>query len=389
MGHTHVILDGIQDPRTGQALSAAWAQAGFDNVVDVAGQAARLARMKPHDHPSKIAGNAPPRAMTEQDMDQAAAIARSWGLEIRDRVGKTFHAANDLPALRRQLIYEYKCRTATALVFGLPAVTLHYLGPILAGGGTDAASMVFPWAIEMLLVGWACVAAGWPILWQGLLALVRLRPHGDLLTTGIVAVAWLGSAAGVLATALGRTPWFMNATESGVWQGGPAFHAAWWAVTLAVCQRWLAHRHAHRLAGRAQLMIHGFGRVAGLWLIGSVGVMLTAGWWLGLAVGLLLPSMASLGAINRHSPGWSAVLPVFGLTGVMLIGPRAMRVPITGVEIEIAVGFAWLMTAVLAWGWRAWPSPADTCPPPDSPQVTPSDSSPDSPAPARAEKSTG
>ncbi|MEE9212700.1 MAG: hypothetical protein V3U29_08610 [Phycisphaeraceae bacterium] len=332
MIRTHVILDGLQDPLVGRALSARWASAAFHNAVDVAGQCAWLAPKSDSD------------ALNETDMDRAAGIARAFGLELRDRVGNTFVADNDLATLRDKLVHEYKSRFATALVFGLPALALHYLGPLLAGHPTEPRGMFYPWLFELLLVGWACIAAGWPILWQGGLALVRLRVTGDLLTSVIVIAAFVPSAVGVVSMLGAAEPW-MSAD-------GPACHAAILAIIIAVLQRWMVHRAADRLSGRAMLMLRRFGRLVRGWILASVIVGLLAGWHWGLAVALLLPPMMSLGAINALTPGWSAVLPVMAFAGLFLLAPGALHILIDGVQIETAAVFALMMTLVFAWCWR-------------------------------------
>lgn len=368
MACTYVILDGLQDPGSGRALSTRWAQAGLANVVDVSGQCAWLWL---GDEENKSADNVIDNAsqgtdqgacLTESDMARAAAIARTFGLEIRDRVGQAFIADNDLAALRGRVTYEYKSRLATALVFGLPALALHYLGPLLAsGGGQNARAMLYPWLFELLLVAWAAVAAGWPILWQGVLSAVRFRMTGDLLTMLIVAAAFVPSAVGVLLMLAGYEPWFGapvggGAGGTGGAGGGPAFHAAMVAILLAIWQRWLAHRSADRLSGKVNLMLTGYGWLVGGWIVFSVMVAVVGGWRWGIAMGLLLPPMISLGAINLASGGWSMVLPVFAFAGFFLIGPGALGQSLAGIEIETAGGFGLIMSFVFALGWKRCPS---------------------------------
>lgn len=338
---THVILDGLQDPLDGQALSVLWTQAGFRNAVDVAGQAAWL----------EPAGDVAGAAMTTFQADRVVAIGRRYGLQIRDRTGNTFHPDNNLGALRQRIVHEYKSRFATALVFGLPAWALHHAGPILAGGvdpSRGTRPMLYPWLIELLLVGWVCLAAGWPILWQGVLSLVHLRATTDLLTGLIVAVAFVPSAVGVFSMVVVESPWFASSGPG----AGPAFHAAFVAVTLAVLQRWLSHRAAQRLRGRADLMLRRVGRLVCVWLVVWVSVSFLFGWRWGLTYGLLMPPSISLGAINALSPGWSIVLPVFAFAGLIVIGPDATGLSLEGMQIETAFGFGLIMTAAFAWGWR-------------------------------------
>jgi hypothetical protein len=345
MIRTHVILDGLQDPHLGRDLSVRWAAAGFDNAVDVAGQCAWLA--------ARDGGDG--AAIDETQIRHAAAIARAYGLEIRDRAGQSFEPENDLDALRGRMVYEYKSRLATALMFGLPALALHYLGPTLAGGRGGAVDMIYPWLFELLLVGWVCLAAGWPILWQAALAAVHLRATADLLTASIIAVAFTWSAIGVVSLLWATDPWFT--TEPGQ---GPMFYAADLAVILAVSQRWLAHRAAVRIRGRAMLMIPRFSRVVGLWLCASIVVTSTGGWESGLAVALIFPPMIGLGAINRMSPGVTMLLPVCAFALVLLIGPGAMSLPVEGVRVEIAAGFALTMTLVFATGWSRFTALTDS-----------------------------
>jgi len=342
MIRTHVILDGLQDPVAGRALSARWSEAGFDNAVDIAGQCAWLSLGV-----DIGAGGCVEDALTESDVDRAAAMGREFGVELRDRVGKTFQAKNELASLRGQMVYEYKSRFATAVVFGLPALGLHYMAPVLAGGGGEARWMAYPWLLELLLVGWSCLAAGWPILWQGMVALVHLRATGDLLVMLTIGVAFVPSAVGGLSLVVTGEPWFGAPLEG----GGPAFHAAVLALMLAVGGRWLVYRFADRLSGRANLMLAGFGRLIVAWLGVSAVVMVMVGWEWGLAFAMLMPSFISLGAINHWSPGWSVVLPVVAFGGLFLGGEGVVGLSLEGVQIEAAAGFGLMMTLVLAVGW--------------------------------------
>jgi hypothetical protein len=334
---THVILDGLHDTRHARELSARWSDAGFDNSVDAAAQSASLAR---HDGGE----------MSEADVDRAAAVARCYGVELRDRAGTTFVSANDAAALRQRLAYEFKSRFATALVFGLPALGLHYAGCWLTGGSDHPRDLLYPWLFELLLVGWACIAAGWPILWNGALAARHLRATADLLTTVIVLAALLPTAAGLV--------WLVTTGETwlSVSRGhGPLTHAALAAVAISTLQRWWYFAHADRVAGRATLMIPRPGRLVALWLMVSAAVTAWQGREPGLAFALVLPPLLALGAIHRQSPGWSMALPVVSFGVLLLIGPEALQLPVRGVMIEIAAGFGVLMSCVFAMGWRAWP----------------------------------
>lgn len=337
MTRTHVILDGLQDPGLGRKLSAAWVKAGFVNAVDVTGQCAWL-------EPDAKSGLS---ELKEEHIDGAAAIARGFGVELRDRVGSTYRPDNDLASLRKQMAYEYKSRFATALVFGLPAIALHYAAPVLSGGGDDPRAMVYPWIFELILVGWACLAAGWPILWQGALAAIHLRMTADLLTTLIVLASFLPSALGLFSMGLWERPRVIGAH-------GPLFFAAMFAILIATLQRWLAHRAAARLGGRVTLVPVGFDRLVALWIAASIVVMVVLGWRWGIAVAMVFPPLLGLGAVNRWSPGWSLALPVLAFAGLMLASERAIHIDVSPVAIEVAAGFGWMMSIVFALGWRTW-----------------------------------
>lgn len=315
---THVILDGLTDPRVARDLSAAWAAAGFDNQVDPAGQCATIA------------------VDDEAAMDRAAAIARTFGLEVRDRAGNTFAVDNDLTALRQRVTHEYKSRFATAIVFGLPALLLHYLSPVLVGADVTPRGMLYSWLIQLLLVGWLIIAAGWPMLWQAALSVRGLRASADVLTVAAALLAFLPSCVAWVGVVVSDEPWLSQAY----------FHAAVYVMLLATLQRWLSHRAAAGMSGRATLMILATGRLLGTWLIVIVAATLVGGWQWGIAMGLLMPPLVSLGAINPWSPGPSAALPVFAFAGALVFGGATM-------VVEIAAGFQLMMVLVFAFGWRA------------------------------------
>ena len=334
---TYVILDGLQEPQWGQALSRRWMDAGLPNSVDVAGQFAWITPSTQSKHQS----------LDEENATRAANIAQLFGLEIRDRIGKVFCADNNLNALQDHLCYEYKSRFATALVFGLPAIVLHYWGPFLAGGTGDWRSMIFPWMIEFLLVGWLGLAAGWPILWQGMLSLIHLRVTADLFTMTIFATGFLHSCFTAFAA-----PWISSPSFGQPPDSNPMFIVPNLAIMIAVLQRWLVYQSIRNLRGNTMRMIPKFSMLIIAWLIACIIITLTSGLQIGLAVGLLLPPMIGLGGVNHWSPGVTLLLPVIAYTIFFLLAPTSLHLDIEAVRAEIAILFALLMTCVLALGWR-------------------------------------
>jgi hypothetical protein len=354
MRKSAVVLDGLQDPTLARRLSAAWHAAGVANVLDPAGQAAWL-------WPAGVdaADASEPSGLDEDAMDRAACIARRFGLEMRDRVGARFDPDVELPTLRARIAWEYKSRLATAVVFGLPALALHYLGPVLAGGaGRDATGagggMALPWLIEGLLAGWVCMAAGWPVLWQGALSLRHGRLTADLLTAMLVGGCFIASAVGVLGMAAGVRPWFVDAHG----QGAPLFDVTVWAVLAACAQRWALHAHGQRLAGRGNLMLTGHRWLIGAWAVAAVlmaagGDVRAAAAWV-----LALPVVMSSGAVNRFSPGWLS-LPAVAVFAWLVSGVSVPLPPAAAaVRVEAAAMFSLAMTGVFAWCWRGFDRPA-------------------------------
>ncbi len=337
MRQTHVILDGLQSHADARGLSRAWAAAGLHNQIDLAGQSAALAN-----------GNEPDAELTETQVDEAAALARHFALELRDRVGSGFVAANDLPTLRAKVAYEYKCRLATGLVYGLPALALHYFGPWLAGGSDDPRSYVFPWLLELLLSGWVMIACGWPVLWQGLLGLRVRRLTFDTFALLLTLAAWLPSAAAVLALPLVNQPW-LSAPGQG---SSPQFHYVVMLMLLVSAQRWLSHREGARLAGKADLLPQRFHWIVPVWLLFAVGVGASRGWSAGLALGMVLPMTAGLAAINGLSPGWLSVMPVVAFACALLIDPRVLNLPANVPWVECAFGFGVVLTVAQWVSWR-------------------------------------
>ena len=338
----HFVLDGLQDPTLARALSRRWAESGFDNGLDLAGQSGWLALRRP----TQSTCGAEPAQLTEADVHRAASIARSFAVSWCDRTGRTFRADADLDDLRQHVTRDYRRRAALAVMFGLPAVVLHYTAPHLAGSHA-ARDLAVPWLFEMLLVGWSCFAAGWPILWHGALGLIHRRPCGDLLTVFVILVSYVPSAVAVMGLAFGVEPWFAaDAT------GTPLFHATALALLIAVTQRWTLHRHAARLAGRTAWTLHGFRHLVAAWLGAAALLGAALGWEWAASFAMLLPPALSLGAVNRWCPGWSTALPVFGFAAFLLLAPQALSLNVQNVHVEIAAGFGLIMTVTFVAGWK-------------------------------------
>ena len=407
MSRTYVILDGLTDPLLARRLSSAWASAGFDNAVDASGQRAWIAPKNKDE------------ILTEPEAERAAQVARAVGIEMRDRAGTKFKPDNDPLIMGRQIVYEYRSRFATALVYGLPALALHYLAPILAsGGGREPRDLVYPWLFELLLGGWVILAAGWPLLWQGLVSLIHLRMTSDLFFSLLVIAAYVPSALGMLSMPLVETPWLMTVKVGGV---GPMFHVTVIVTILATLQRWLAHAAAWDdfwgkqavvedeaatdfkpgalapdsagevktpipkpeesgakapglsslnvfklgIGGNAHMMLAGLNAMLWFWIVLCVVAFtlvtidpankiasLSHGWRWALALAMIMPPMVGLAGINRPSPGWSALLPIFAFAGFLMFGSGLTGRPVAPIAIEVAGGFALLMSLVMSWGWR-------------------------------------
>jgi len=334
-----VVLEGLQEPRWGMALSRQWADAGLPNRLDVAGQCAELYSCEEGQATPVSAGR-----LSESDLQRAAAMARGYGVVLHDRIGRGFMAGIELAQLREHVAGQTRQRFAAALMFGLPVLALHYAAPYLAGVGGPS-RMVFPWLFATALSGWVCVAAGWPLLWNGILALVRLRPAGDALSALLLITAFGVSLRPLVILAMADVAPLAPIKA-------PIFHAVVFVLWTALIQRWLVQRAASRLGGRSSWMLHGHRRIVTAWCLLAACVVFTFGWHRAVGFGMLLPPALSFGAINRRAAGWSATLPVGGFAFVYLFGPDALGMDVEGAEIEIAAGFAALMTIVFAMGWR-------------------------------------
>lgn len=392
MARTYVILDGLTDPVLARRLSAAWALAGFDNAVDASGQRAWIAPKNKDE------------SLTEDEAERAAQVARAVGIEMRDRAGSRFKAENDPLVLGRQIVYEYRSRFATAMVYGLPALAVHYLAPILAtGGGREPRDMVYPWLFELLLGGWVILAAGWPLLWQGLVSLIHLRMTSDLFFSMLILAAFVPSALGVLSMPLVETPWLTTVKSGGV---GTMFHVAILATMIAALQRWLSHSaawndlwgkqaevetdekklddtplispqpqapravdHANVFArgigGQAHLMLHGANAMLWFWTVICIGAAALVamdptsknagpgrGWMWALALAMLMPPVVGLAGLNKSAPRWSSVLPIFAFAVFLAFGGRMTGRSVEPVAIEVAAGFALMMSFTMSFGWR-------------------------------------
>jgi hypothetical protein len=283
-------------------------------------------------------------------LEQALAIARAFGLEPRDLVMEGRSEDHEPQALRDRVLTEYRRALGQGFAFGLPLLTLHALAPILASGDR-AAGMVYPWLIEAALGTWVLRVSAWGLIWQGALALLHLRMTADLFLLVVALAAWGGSMLGMATLVAGGEPWFADR--------GPLFHAAAAAAFLASLQRYLAHRWASRLRGRAQLLIPGCSAVLSAWLALVAGVALVRGLRDAVALALLLPPLCSLGCVNARTPGAAAMLPVPAFAALLFLGDGwlgSMGLSPEGSRLAAAIAFASLMTTAMGLGWRAWPS---------------------------------
>jgi hypothetical protein len=76
------------------------------------------------------------------------------------------------------------------------------------------------------------------------------------------------------------------------------------------------------------------------------------GWRWAMTLAMLMPPMIGLAGINRTTPGWSAVLPMFAFALFLLFGGGMTGRSVAPIGVEVAASFALLMSLTMAWGWR-------------------------------------
>ncbi len=301
------MLDGLGDPLVARDLTR--------HVHETLGVATRS---DPAGMWLEIESTAP---IDEALSDRVAEITRRFGLEPRDRTSSSFISSVTAEQLRQRMAYEWTSRWATGLVFLLPAVVLHYLTPTLAQG-----SRLIPGMIEATLVIWSLIAACWPIVWQGFLAIRSRRLTPDLFSTAGLAVS-LGAGLAMVVLARENT-----------------LHITSYFIIAATTQRLIIWRRAIRLDGNAHLM------PPSRWLLGAV---LIAGLSLacfdfdgGLAVLLAMPALISLLSINRVAHPFGAMIPAVLMCVLLGIAPAVFPEGYLSGRIEAAFGFNTLLTAV-------------------------------------------
>ncbi len=303
-----MVLDGLQDPTLARSISARLSGAGIDNRLDLTAQ--RL------------------HVEAEDDDPRIAGILAAFGMAV----------GTEGPDV-------WRCRLGRAAAVLLVLALLS--GAVELAIAVNTVTDTWRWLHAALLLPALYYAD--PIICQSLAAMRALRSSADLLTGAIVFIAAL-LAVGDLAG------W-------GVAEAGKAaLPLAIGALALGMVQRWLSHRMAERLSGRADSVIAGWHRLVAVWLAASLLLGLLAGWpWL-MALLLVLPPMLSLGAVNPWSPRWQMALGPIAFA-LVLAGPAgALSTPgvapwpqplppiLPGV---VGLGFQAIMVVVMAMGWRS------------------------------------
>ncbi len=303
------MLDGLGDPRVARDLTR-----------DVHTQLGLVARADPAGMWLEIESEAP---IDEAMSDRVAEIARRHALEPRDRLSSSFVSSVTAQQLRGRLAYEWTSRWATGLVFLLPAIVLHYLTPMLAQGGR-----LIPGMLEAALVIWSLIAACWPIVWQGLLAVRHRRFTPDLFTLTALLTSLIAGLVQVVA-----------ANEN-------VLHIAAYLIIVATTQRMILWRRAGRLQGGAHLMPPSSPLLALVLFAGLiVGCFDFRG---GMAMLLAAPAMIGPLSINRLVHPFGAIMPALLMCALLGAAPLFLTENQLVGRVEAAFAFNVLLT--LAYG---------------------------------------
>jgi len=304
--HTMILmLDGIGDHATARRLTRDLSDEGLASRADPAGMWLEVESNEPID---------------EAFSDRVSEIARRSGMEPRDRVGSSFVPGIGIDALRRRLAHEWTSRFATGLVFLLPALALHYLHPHLAG-----ATNYVPNLIEAVLVGWAIIAAAWPVVYQALLSLAALRLSPDLFQGSLILVSFLIGVGQTLAD-----------------QSATMFDITIYAVLLIALQRMVVWRNVWKLEGRAHLMLP-LNRVLGVILAGALATLFFDARGAGSMM-LATPAMMGLLAVNRLAHPFVWVAPIVLFAAFIAWSPLVLPAELLTARTESAAAFCALLT---------------------------------------------
>jgi cation transport ATPase len=102
---------------------------------------------------------------------------------------------------------EHKYRFAQCVVFGIPVIALHFLGPKL--GGADAAR--WTGLLQSLLTGWIVYLGAIPLLAEGFLLIMHRQFKIDVLIGHCAVVLYIIGVAGWIMTVRGRTAFYPSA----------------------------------------------------------------------------------------------------------------------------------------------------------------------------------
>ena len=109
-------------------------------------------------------------------------------------------------------IREHKYRFAQCLIFGIPVLALHYLGPKL--GGSDAPR--WTGLLQSLLAGWILYIGAIPLLAEGVLLMAHRQFKLDILIALSAIVLYILGLTGWIMTLRGRAASFPSAFSCSV-----------------------------------------------------------------------------------------------------------------------------------------------------------------------------
>lgn len=260
--------------------------------------------------------------VTENIANAVCNVVSKFGLLPRDRVGTSFVPSVNIKQLQKRILFEWKGRWATALVFLLPALILHYATPLLSLG-----SRYIPHSLEALLVGWSIIAALWPVMYQGVLSLRYKIISPDLLGMLIIVILFI---IGIIQTVMG-------ANET-------LFHAVSYAVISISFQRMIIWRKVENLNGQYHRMISSQYFLLFIYFLAVTALIFD--YRSSISILLATPLMLSYLAINKLSTPLGTFIPILLFTIFLAISTTFIKEPLLIMQYEAAFIFNICITII-------------------------------------------